>query len=160
MFSNLLDALRILAVCVAFYFGYSIGFSDGYDPVAQLHFMIPVIVVAIAGISGLEGLLYGKKAAAAKGYESDGNYQRQSALAMISMAVVSVMVWWLNWGIRAELAVLSVFLLFFFLSAVNHLADAVSRKNYAWQNINRPFILLLLMAGLVYPVVKAWAELR
>jgi hypothetical protein len=58
-----------------------------------------------------------------------------------------------NWGIKAGLTVLFVFI--FFFSAVNHDLDAINKKNYKWQNINRPFITLLLIAGLVYPVVKA-----
>ena len=51
-----LDILRIVIVCLAFYFGYDIGYSNGYHPAAQLHFMIPVIAVAIAGLSGAEAL--------------------------------------------------------------------------------------------------------
>ena len=53
MILKILDNLRIIIFCIAFFFGYRIGFSNGYDPFAQLHFMIPVIIVAIAGISGL-----------------------------------------------------------------------------------------------------------
>ncbi|MDP8202006.1 MAG: hypothetical protein P9M11_07680 [Candidatus Tenebribacter burtonii] len=41
MFLKVLDIIRILSVSIAFFFGYQIGFADGYDPVAQLHFMIP-----------------------------------------------------------------------------------------------------------------------
>jgi len=160
MISNLIDATRILLVCAAFYFGYQIGYSEGYDPVAQLHFMIPVIITAIAGISGMEGLLMGEKAAEAKGYTADRNYQRQSALAMLSMTAVSVAVYFLHWGIRAELTILFVFLLFFLLSGINHLADAITRKNFAWQNINRPFITLLMIAGLAHPIWMALAGLQ
>jgi hypothetical protein len=56
MIIKILDILRMLIVCITFFFGYRIGFSDGYDPMAQLHFMIPVIILSIAGISGIEGL--------------------------------------------------------------------------------------------------------
>jgi len=34
-----------------FYFGYSIGFDGGYNPIAQLHFMISIVIIATAGIS-------------------------------------------------------------------------------------------------------------
>ena len=67
MLLKILDWLRIIAVAVAFFFGYQIGFQNGYDPFAQLHFMIPVIVVAIAGLSGLESVFFGRKAAEMKG---------------------------------------------------------------------------------------------
>jgi len=150
-----LDWLRITGVSVAFFFGYQIGFKEGYDPVAQLHFMIPVIIVTIAGVSGLEGLFWGKRSALLKGFESDGNYQRQSAFALLSYAAIALIVYFIGWGIKAELTILFTFIFFFFFSSINHGLEAVRNKNYKWQNINRPFITLLLIAGLVYPVVKA-----
>jgi hypothetical protein len=84
MILKILDILRIIIVSAAFFFGYRIGFANGYDPIAQLHFMIPVIIVAIAGISGMEGLLFAKKSAEMKGFEVGSNYQRQSAIALLS----------------------------------------------------------------------------
>jgi hypothetical protein len=152
---KLLDSLRILAVVTAFFFGYRIGYAHGYDPMAQLHFMIPLIILAIAGISGLEGLLFAEKSAEMKGFEVGSNYQRQSAIAMLSYAAAAVMVYLGNLGTKAELAILFAFIFFFFFSGINHAVDAVRRKNYRWQNINRPFITLLLIAGLIYPVVMA-----
>ena len=47
MIIQLLEILRIAIVCIAFYIGYDIGFQDTYDPVAQLHFMIPIVISAI-----------------------------------------------------------------------------------------------------------------
>jgi hypothetical protein len=44
-----------VSVTAAIYFGYQIGFSDGYDPISQLHFMTSIIF-SIAGISGMEVL--------------------------------------------------------------------------------------------------------
>ncbi|HEN20655.1 MAG TPA: hypothetical protein ENN86_01445 [Desulfobacteraceae bacterium] len=155
MLLKLLDIIRISGVAIAFFFGYQIGFADGYNPVAQLHFMIPIIIVAIAGISGLEGIFFAKKSAELKGFEIGSNYQRQSAIALLSYAVVAIIVYISTWGIKAELTILFAFIFFFFFSGINHGADAVRRKNYKWQNINRPFITLLLIAGLIYPVIKA-----
>lgn len=140
---------------IGFFLGYYIGFADGYDPVAQLHFMIPVTIVAIAGLSGLEGLLFGREAAAIKGYETGSNYQRQSAFGMLSYAAAALLVYGCRWGIKAELAVLAAFIFFFILSGINHAVDAVRRKNYRWQNVNRPFITLMLIAGFLYPVIMA-----
>lgn len=155
MFIQMLDMLRILLVGIAFYFGYSIGFTGTYNPEAQLHFMIPVVVVAIAGISGIEGLFFGKKAALAKGYETGSNYQKQSSFALLSFAAGAILVYFVNWGLEAELTVLFIFLFFFTLSAGNHGLEAIRHKNYKWQNINRPFILLLMVAGFIYPVYMA-----
>lgn len=155
MVVKILDILRIALVAAAFFFGNRIGYAHGYDPISQLHFMVPVIIVAIAGISGIEGLFFGKASAEAKGFESGSNYQRQSAIALLSYAAGAIIVFLCNWGIKAELATFFTFIFFFFFSAVNHACDAVKRKNYKWQNINRPFITLLLIAGMIYPVVMA-----
>lgn len=152
MLIQILDVLRILLVGIAFYFGYSIGFDSSYNPVAQLHFMIPIVIVAIAGISGLESLIWGKKAAIAKGYEVGSNYQKQSGFALLSYAFGALFAYFANWGIKSELTILFVFLFFFTLSAANHSIEAIRHKNFRWQNINRPFILLLLIAGFIYPV--------
>ncbi len=150
-----LDVIRIVGVAVAFFFGYQIGFAEGYDPIAQLHFMIPIIIVTIAGTSGLEGIFFAKESAELKGFEVGSNYQRQSAIALLSYAGVAIFVAISNWGIKSELTILFAFIFFFFFSGINHGVDAIRRRNYKWQNINRPFITLLLIAGLVYPVIKA-----
>lgn len=155
MIIQILEITRLVAVCAAFYFGYSIGFENGYTPQAQLHLMIPVIIVAVAGISGIEGLIFGDKAAKAKGFETGSNYQRQSAVALLSYAFGASTVYFLNWGIEAELTILFTFMFFFFFSAINHTADAIKRHNYKWANINRPFLTLLLIAGFYYPVYQA-----
>ena len=155
MLIKIFDILRILIVCFTFFWGYKIGFANGYDPIAQLHFMIPMIITTVAGFSGLEGLFFGKQSAEAKGFEVGSNYQRQSAIALLSYAAVAVFVYFSNWGIKAELTVFFAFIFFFIFSGVNHAVDAIQRKNYRWQNINRPFITLMLVAGMIYPVIKA-----
>jgi hypothetical protein len=159
MFLKVLDILRITLVGFCFYMGYNIGFAHGYDPVAQLHFMIPVIIVTIAGISGMEGLLFARQTAALKGFETGSNYQRQSAIAMLSYAFAALLVYFCRWGIKAELTIFFTFIFFFIFSGLNHLMDAMLHKNYKWQNLNRPFITLLLAAGMVYPVVMALKSL-
>jgi hypothetical protein len=155
MMIKILDILRIVIVCFTFYFGYNIGFANGYDPLAQLHFMIPVIIATIAGISGLEGLLFAKKSAEIKGFEVGSNYQRQSAIALLSYAVVAIMVYFFNWGIKAELTIFFAFIFFFIFSGLNHAIEAVKKKNYKWQNVNRPFITFILIAGMIYPIIMA-----
>lgn len=159
MIVKILDILRIVLVGVAFYVGYQIGFDDNtYDAKGQLHVMIPIVIVAVAGFSGIEGLLFGKQAALAKGYEVGSNYQKQSAIALLSYAFMAIWVFFAQWGIMAELTILFTFLFFFFFSAVNHTIDAIKNKNYKWQNINRPFILLMLIAGFIYPVYMVFAR--
>jgi hypothetical protein len=159
MLLNILDIVRIVSVAVAFFFGYQIGFSHGYDPIAQLHFMIPVIIISMAGLSGLEGIFFARKTAELKGFEVGSNYQRQSAIALLSYAATVIIVYVCDFGIKAELAILFAFIFFLFFSGINHGVDAIRRKNYKWQNINRPVITLLLIIGLIYPVIKALQSL-
>lgn len=160
MLLKLFDIVRILSVGAAFFFGYQIGFANGYDPIAQLHFMIPIIIVAMAGISGLEGIFFAKESAELKGFEVGTNYQKQSAIALLSYATTAIIVYFAHLGIQAELTILFAFLFFFFFSGINHAVDAIRRKNYKWQNINRPFLTLFLIIGLVYPVIKALQSLE
>jgi hypothetical protein len=156
---KLFDIIRIAGVTIAFYWGYQIGFAETYDPIAQLHFMVPVIIVAISGISGFEDLFFGNISAKIKGFEVGSNYQRQSAIALLSYAAVALIVYFCNWGIKAELTILFTFIFFFFFSAINHGVDAIKNKNYKWQNVNRPFITLILIAGLIYPVIMVLKNL-
>ncbi|MHB1355106.1 MAG: DUF6790 family protein [Anaerolineae bacterium] len=160
MFIKILEFARIGGVCLSFFIGYMIGFKGTtYDAVAQLHVMIPLVIVAIAGTSGIEGIFFGDQAAKAKGYEVGSNYQLQSAIALLSYACISLLILVLDWGIKAELAVLFTFMFFFFFSAANHLRNAVIHKNYRFANLNRPFLVLALIAGLIYPVVVALGTL-
>jgi len=160
MIPKILDIIRIISVTAAFFFGYLIGFKNSFNPQAQLHFMIPIIIVAIAGLSGIEGLFFGKQSAEAKGFEIGSNYQKQSAIALLSYAVVAILVYIFNWGIIAELTIFFAFMFFLIFSGINHLVDAVKRKNYKWQNINRPFITILLIAGMIYPVIEALKSIK
>ena len=121
MFLKILDWLRIALVGIAFYVGNKIGFEQGYNPEAQLHFMIPVIIGSIAGISGLEGLLWGNQSAKLKGYEQGSNYQKQSAIAMLSYAVIALLVYFINWGIKAELSIVFAFIVCIKFSGANHM---------------------------------------
>jgi len=154
MLSNIVDIIRILLVCAAFFFGYQIGFAgEEYDPAKQLNFMIPLVIAAVAGISGLEGLLFGDKAAEAKGYEKGSKYQKQSAIALLSYTFMAFVVSAAHWGTLAELTVFGAFIFFFIFSGLLHALSAIRDRNLAWQNVNRPFITLMLIAGMVYPVV-------
>lgn len=150
-----LDLIRIIAVAFAFFFGYQIGFRDGYDPQAQMHFMIPVIVVAIAGLSGFESIFSGRKSAELKGFETGSSYQIQSAIALLSYALAALMVYFCNWGIKAELVVLFAFLFFFFFFGCQSRAEGYQTQKFQVAEYQPTFITLLLIAGLFYPVLKA-----
>ena len=88
-------------------------------------------------------------------YQNVRDYQKQSALALLSYAVVALLLYQMDWGIKAELTILFAFMFFFIFSAVNHAIDAVTRRNFKWANINRPFLTFFLIAGFAYPVYHA-----
>ncbi len=156
MFIKILEYVRIAGVGLAFYLGYNAGYAgETYDPSAQLHLMIPLTIFFISGLSGLEGLFFGEDAARAKGYEVGSNYQLQSAIALLSYAFIAIGVWALNWGIKAELTIFFTFLFFFFFSAVNHSIQAIRHRNFKFANVNRPFLVLMLMAGFYLPISEA-----
>ena len=159
MIIRILDIIRIVFTCAAFFAGYTIGFANEYNPTAQLNFMIPAVIITIAGLSGVEGLLFSDMAAEIKGFEKGTNYQKQSAIGLLSYAFTAILVYISNWGIKAELAILFTFLFFLFFSGINHMVNAIRYRNYKWQNINRPIITLLLLAGFFYPVLMVLKEL-
>jgi hypothetical protein len=103
----------------------------------------------------LKDFFLGNESAKMKGFEVGSNYQRQSAIALLSYAVIAVVVYLCNWGIRSELTILFTFFFFIFFSAINHGVDAIKNKNYKFQNVNRPFLSLILILGLYYPVIMA-----
>ena len=103
----------------------------------------------------MKDFFLGNESAKMKGFEVGSNYQRQSAIALLSYAVIAVVVYLCNWGIRSELTILFTFFFFIFFSAINHGVDAVKNKNYKLQNVNRPFLTLALIIGLYYPVIMA-----
>lgn len=150
MIIKILEIMRLAGVIA----GYLISYFMFETPEEILKSLTIWTIVSIAGLSGLEGLLFSKQAAREKGYEQGSNYQIQSAFAFLAMAIIAVLVVALNWGTKAYLTVSFVFLLFVFLSTINHAYQAVANKNLTWNNIIRPFQTIFLIAIYIYPVVK------
>ena len=116
--------------------------------------MTPILIIAVAGISGLKACCSRSKRRRRRALKLEATHQRQSAIALLSYAVVALLVMWLSGPLRRTDN--PVRLCFFFIfSGLNHGLDAIKNKNYKWQNINRPFITLLMIAGLLYPVIMA-----
>lgn len=149
MIIKLIETLRIAATAFGVFWAYYVGET----PQEVLHIMSPWVIVAIAGTSGLEGLLFGKMAAKEKGFEQGSNYQTQSAIALLSYAIMAFVVYFLSWGTKAELSIVFAFLFFMIFSAFNHTRSIFIDKNYKWANLNRPFLAVLLMAVMWWPIV-------
>mgnify|MGYP000875608452 CR=1 FL=1 len=149
MIIKIIEILRITATGI----GVFLAYYYGETPTEVLHIMSPWVVFAIAGTSGLEGLFFGKQGAIEKGFEQGSNYQTQSAIALLSYGIISLVVYFMNWGTNAELTIVFTFLFFMFFSAVNHTRSIIVDKNYKWANLNRPFLAIMLIAVMWWPVM-------
>lgn len=133
--------------------GYVIAYVfHNETPQGILHVMSPWIIGGIAGLSGIEGLFFADKAAKEKGFETGSNYQRQNAFWFITVTAVALLVYFANWGVKADLTITLVFLVFLTLSAGNHLYQAVANHNTKWNNLIRPIGMLLLLGLYVDPL--------
>lgn len=152
MIIKIIEIIRIAGATFGIFWSYYAGTSMEMPEQSVLHIMTPWVIVSIAGTSALEGFFFGKQAAAEKGFKDDGNYATQSRIALLSYAVISLVVYFANWGTNAELTIMLTFMFFMFFSAINHGYQAVVNKNYHWANLNRPFLTATLIAALWYPV--------
>jgi hypothetical protein len=149
MIIKIIEGIRIggtsLGVFLAYYYGNT----------AQevLSLMSPWVVVSIAGTSGFESLFLSRETARQKGFRGGGNYQIQSGIALLSYAVLALSVYLLKWGTNAELTIILAFMFFTVFSAVNHSRSAIVDKNYKWANLNRPFLAIILILVLWWPVM-------
>ena len=154
MLIKILEILRIAGVSIGMYISYSIGMATSTPPESVLHLISPWVLVSIAGTSAIEGIFFGKQSAAEKGFEQGSNYQKQSAFGLLSYAILSLVVYFGKLGTNAEITILLAFMTFMVLSSSNHAYEAIAKKNYKWANLNRPFLTLLLIVGMWYPVVN------
>lgn len=127
----------------------------GHDAISQFHIMGPFVVVAMSGTVAFESLFLGDAASQKVGYAPNRAYQIQSGLANAATAVTALIVYLLDWGRYADATIVSVMLIFFALSAANHVASAIMERNMRAVNLLRPVMALLLIGFLLPAMVKA-----
>ena len=154
MIIKIIEIIRIAGTSFGIYWAYYIGMESSTPPESVLHILSPWIIMSVAGTSAFEGLFFGKQAAAEHGFKEGGSYAYQSRIALLSYAVISLVVYFANWGANAELTIMLTFLFFMFFSAINHGYQAIAHKNYHWANLNRPFLTALLIAAVWYPITN------
>jgi hypothetical protein len=147
------EIFRIVGVTAVIFFAYYF-FSD--NPEALLHFLTPWLIVIIAGLSGLEGLFFGKASAKAKGYTGGNEYQVQTDLLFVAMSLVAVFLYFSDWGAKADLTMALLFMLSFLFSALNHAYQGIFMKNKSKINMMRPLLTLAMIAALIYPVISVF----
>lgn len=149
--SRMMEWLRPAGIGLAIFLGYWLG----HDPVARFHIIGPWVVALMNGTVALESLLLGAAAAEKIGYAPNRAYQIQSGLANAALALTALLVFFLDWGRHAEATIVSAMLLFFSLSAANHLRSALREGNLKPVNLLRPVVVLLLIAALLPPMIAA-----
>lgn len=135
-----------------------LGYYFGTDAVSRFHIMGPWIVMFMSGTVAFESLVLGEVASEKIGYQPNRPYQIQSGLANAATAITALLVYLLDWGRYADATVVVAMLLFFILSAANHVVTAVMHRNMKPVNLLRP-VMALALAGFLLPhMIKALAQ--
>lgn len=137
---------------------YFLADSLGTDAISKFHILGPLVVIVMSGTVAFEGLVLGEAASEKIGYKANRAYQIQSALQNLATAVTALLVFILNWGRYADATIVSAMLLFFILSAANHLSTAIREHNMKPVNLMRPIMTLVLLAFLLPPMIKALGQ--
>lgn len=150
----MMEWLRPAGFVLVFYFANYFG----NDAASRFHILGPFLVMLMSGTVAFESLILGEVASEKIGYKPNRAYQIQSGLANAATAVTALLVYVLAWGRYADATIVTVMLLFFIFSAVNHVATAIMERNMKPVNLLRPVMALLLIAFLLPPMIKALAQ--
>jgi ABC-type Fe3+ transport system permease subunit len=141
---------RIIGISAGIFFAYQAGNGDAKT---TLHFLSFFIIVVMAGLTGIEGLFFGKASAESMGRKSDPQYQKQSGGANLAFAITALLVFLFNWGLYADATILIATLIFFVISAIVHTWDIFATKNRSVKNALRPLLTLALLAACAWPLL-------
>jgi len=150
----MMEWLRPAGIVLVFYFANYFG----TDATSRFHILGPFLVMLMSGTVAFESLILGEVASEKIGYKPHRAYQIQSGLANAATAITALLVYVLDWGQHADATIVTAMLLFFTLSAVNHLATAIMERNMKPVNLLRPVMVLLLIGFLLPPMIKALTQ--
>jgi len=149
---KLFEWSRITGICAGIFFAYQLGNGD---PKTTLHYLSFFVIVVMAGLTGIEGLFFGKASAGSMGREADPRYQKQSGGANLAFAITATLVFIFNWGLYADATILIATLIFFIISAMIHTWDIFATKNRSVKNALRPMLTLALLAACAWPLIAS-----
>jgi hypothetical protein len=149
--ASLMEWLRPAGIGVAVFSAYFFG----TDAISRFHILGPFVVMILSGTVAFESLILGEAASEKIGYAPSRAYQIQSGLANAATAGTALLVYLLDWGRHAEATIVTAMLLFFTLSAANHVAAAVIGRNLRPVNLLRPALVLILIGFLLPPMIGA-----
>lgn len=149
---NILEVMRISGIVAAI----QLSLLLGSDPVTRFQILSPILIVAISGLTGIESVFFGRYALEQSGYKPS-RYQVQSGLNNLAIAISAIIAHYLNWGVMANVALMTSVLIFYVFSGVNHALSAVMDKNYSLKNLMRPLMSLFLAITIIVfmlPIIK------
>jgi hypothetical protein len=150
----MMEWLRPAGIGLAIFFAYYLG----KGAISRFHIMGPFVVMLMSGTVAFESLILGEAAAEKIGYEPNRAYQIQSGLANAATAITALLVYVLDWGRYADATIVTAMLMFFALSAANHVVTAIREGNMKPVNLLRPAVALLLIGFLLPPMIKALTQ--
>ena len=148
--NRFLEILRWVGVFLGIFF----AFLWGSGPLQQFNIFAIFAVVFVAGLTGIEGLFFGKSAVEVSGYDQGSAYQRQSAFNNLALAITAVLALLLGWGFYAYVGLLMVLLIFLTFSAINHFYTGIKEK-FVPNTLLRPLLVILLWIISLYFLLSA-----
>lgn len=115
----LFEILRIVLVIL----GYNLAYSTS-DYGLALSYLVGLVVIPLTGLTALESLFFTKAAAIAKSRDVSP-YQIQSACNNLAVALTAAITLLFDWQNSAKIAVITVAIIFFLLSGIQHLREAI-----------------------------------
>ncbi len=129
-----------------------LAFSAWNEPITAAAYLRVWVAIPLCGLTGIESLICAATGTSTVGYRPNPEYQRQSGLNNISVAVAAVLAGAGGWGAAADGALLTVTGVFFLLSGVNHAWSSLREANRSGKNLMRP-IGAMALAGLLVPFI-------
>jgi len=151
LISKLFEYFRFAGIAILFYLTYAYI----NDNVNRFHVLTFGTVLLMSGATALEGIFLGNESAEKIGYKPDRQYQLQSALANLAIAITAIIVFFAKWGKFADGAIVTAMLLFFLLSGINHALSAIVHRNYRPVNLMRLIFSIILAAAILPSMINA-----
>lgn len=148
--AKLFEWSRFIIIIVG---AFLIEYFFGNDPILTLHYLMPVIVLSLSGLTGIEGLFFNKQSALSLGRQPSP-YQYQSAMNNLTVGIMGLIVFLANWGQYADAAMLMTTLLFITLSGAVHTWEAFKMGNRNLKNMMRGIWCVALLALCVPILIK------
>jgi hypothetical protein len=144
--NNILEISRLAGVAI----GIFLAIYWGNNPVQQFSIVTAFAVIFIAGLTGIESIFFGESASEQSGYTGGRGYQRQSGANNLALAITAILVYLLGWGYFAQLAIMSVLIIFLALSGTNHAYSAIIEGNHSIKNMSRPIMTIVFLVILLF----------